>query len=62
MVAVANEVLANGQTSPSMAAKVRVRLQLDNKDVSLSGTLRMHKDDVIQLSLTAFLGFEVGRM
>ena len=62
LVSLANKVLANAQTSPSMTAKVKVRLQLDNKDVSLSGTLRMHKDDVIQLSLTAFLGFEVGRM
>lgn len=62
LVSLGNKVLANAQTSPSLTAKVKVRLQMGDKDVSLGGTLRMSKDDVIQLSLTAFLGFEVGRM
>lgn len=36
-------------------------LNAGGKDISAGGTLRMKRDDVVQLSLT-FLGFEVARM
>ena len=53
---------ARRQTGQFLTAKASVRLQAGQKDVSVSGTLRMKRDDVIQLSL-AFLGLmEVGRM
>ena len=36
-------------------------INLGQKDLSVNGTLRMKRNDVVQLSLT-FLGMEVGRM
>lgn len=55
-------VNASRQTGKFLTAKASVKLQAGQKDVSVSGTLRMKRDDVIQLSL-AFLGLmEVGRM
>ncbi len=44
-----------------LTAKAKVQLSGIGKDVSVSGTLRMKRDDVVQLSLTVF-GVEVGRM
>lgn len=55
------KVLANAQTEKAVTAKLKARVQFGAKDVSLGGSLKMMRDDVIQLSLT-FLGIEVGRM
>ncbi|MGN0234123.1 MAG: DUF4292 domain-containing protein [Bacteroidaceae bacterium] len=53
---------AGRQTEQYLTAKASVKLEAGQKDVSVSGTLRMKRDEVIQLSL-AFLGLmEVGRM
>ncbi len=53
---------AERQTGKYVTAKASVKLMAGQKDVGVSGTLRMKRDDVIQLSL-AFLGLmEVGRM
>ena len=53
---------AQRQTEQFLTAKASIKLQAGQKDVGVSGTLRMKRDDVIQLSL-AFLGLmEVGRM
>lgn len=53
---------ANRQKETTLTAKASIRLQAGKKSAGVSGTLRMKRDDVIQLSL-AFLGLmEVGRM
>lgn len=55
------KVMANAQTATCITAHTKVTLTTGGKDLSCSGTLRMKRDDVIQLSLSV-LGFEVGRM
>lgn len=55
------KVIANSQTATAVTAKMKARVQFGDKDISLGGSLKMMRDDVIQLSLT-FLGMEVGRM
>ena len=53
---------ANRQTGTTLTAKASIKLQAGEKSAGVSGTLRMKRDDVIQLSL-AFLGLmEVGRL
>ena len=53
---------ANRQTETTITAKASIKLQAGEKSAGVSGTLRMKRDDVIQLSL-AFLGLmEVGRL
>ena len=54
-------VSENAQTEQTLTARVKMSLNTGGKDLSVSGTLRMKRDDVVQLSLT-FLGFEVARM
>ena len=49
-------------TESCLTAKASIKLKAGGKDMGVSGTLRMKRDDVIQISL-AFLGLmEVGRM
>lgn len=57
-------VEANRSTQKHLTAKVRVEASVDGKTVKTNGTLRMKRDDVIQLSLSdPLLGaLEVGRM
>ena len=55
------KVAAQRCTASFLTAKAKVELTGIGKDVSVSGTLRMKRDDVVQLSLTVF-GVEVGRM
>ncbi len=52
---------ANATTAQAVTAKASVDIEADGKSFSLSGNLRMMRDDVIQLSLS-MLGFEVARM
>lgn len=47
---------------PSMSAKVNLNLSAGSKDVKLGGSLRMKRNDVIQLSLVAFGLMEVGKL
>lgn len=54
-------VCANAQTEKTITARIKMSLNAGGKDISAGGTLRMKRDDVVQLSLT-FLGFEVARM
>ena len=64
----ASEILSAVQssnlTAKSIVAKVKVRLDMAGDDISTSGTLRMKRDEVIQLSLVdPLLGItEVARM
>lgn len=57
----AQEVTRAHSTSKAITAKVDVTLGMGGKDLSASGTLRMLRDDVVQLSIT-FFGMEVGLM
>lgn len=55
------QVAANFQSAEYITAKASVELQSGGKSFSLGGSLRMKRDDVIQLSMT-FLGMEVARI
>lgn len=59
--AYAKRVAANFQTSAAITAKTAIDLNNGGKTFSLGGTLRMKRDDVIQISMT-FLGMEVARL
>ena len=58
------QVKANESTESYLSARVKVTATMDDKSLATSGTLRMKKDDVIQISLVdPILGVaEVGRM
>lgn len=55
------KVVSNFQTTQYLTAKTSIDLRAGSKSFSLGGSLKMKRDDVIQLSLT-FFGMEVGRM
>ena len=55
------KVAANAQTAPTLTARIKMDLNAAGSSLSAGGTLRMKRDDVVQLSLT-FLGLEVGRL
>ena len=54
-------VLSNRLTTKAVTAKIKAKVGTGKRDVTLSGNLRMMRDDVIQISLS-LLGFEVGRL
>ena len=47
---------------PSLSAKINLNLSVGSKDVRLGGSLKMKRNDVIQLSLVAFGLMEVGKL
>lgn len=55
------KVLTNQQAARGIRAKVNVTLESGSR-LSASGTLKMKRDEIIQISLTAILGIEVGRL
>lgn len=55
-------VNANPQNEPPVTAKLGLMLQNGNNNVSIGGTLRMKRDDVIQISLVTFGILEVARI
>ncbi len=55
-------VNANRQESQFVTSKISLTMKAGEKDVNVGGHLRMKRDDVIQLSLTALGIMEVGRM
>ena len=57
----ARKVTDNAQTATAVTARVKMDIAAAGKDLSVGGTLRMKKNEVVQLSLTV-LGFEVGRL
>lgn len=59
--AVVKNVAKNNLTKTCLTAKVKVEIEGLGKSLSANGTLRMKRDDVVQLSVT-FLGMEVGRL
>lgn len=56
-----NRVVARSARPSALTARLALTLKAGTKEISVNGSLRMQRDDVIQLSLT-FLGMEVGRM
>ncbi|MGN1213598.1 MAG: DUF4292 domain-containing protein, partial [Bacteroidaceae bacterium] len=54
--------VGNKINSEWLTAKMRLVLSMGDKDVSLSGSLKMKRGEVIQLSLTFPIVGEVGRM
>lgn len=56
-----NKVIANEQKAKCVTGKLHMQLKALDKDLSVSGSLRMKRDVVVQLSLS-LLGFEIGRM
>lgn len=55
-------VLTNAVSPSALTAKMALTLNLDGKgDTKVSGTLRIKKGEVIQMSIAPFLGIEVAR-
>ncbi len=54
-------IVEQKQNVSALTAKVRVSLDALGKDISLNGSLRMKRNEVVQLSLS-MLGFELGKM
>ena len=55
------QVMNNAQNVQCLTAKINADIELNGKSISLGGSLKMRRDDVIQLSLT-FLGIEGARI
>lgn len=56
------KVINNKPATQSFSAKMHVDLSMGDKDVSLSGSLKMKRGNVIQISLTFPIIGEIGRM
>lgn len=60
------EILSKVETMPLtpdyMTAKMKLNIQQGKENFSIGGNLRMHRDDVIQLSLVAFGLMEAARI
>lgn len=57
-----HKVADNAQYAKFITSKMKFKVKLGDKEVSLGGNLRMKRDDVIRLQLTAFGLIEAGRM
>ena len=58
----AKKVMDNAPSAKTLTAKMKVNLAMGDKNVALSGSLRMKRGDVIQMSMTFPLVGEVCRM
>lgn len=56
------KVYDNEVYSPCITSKIKFTLNTGSKDISVSGSLRMKKDDVIRIQLTPFGLMEAGRL
>lgn len=61
-VRIVDRVNENRMLSESVSAKIRLKLAMGEKGANVGGTLRMKRDDVVQISLVAFGLMEVGRL
>ena len=52
----------NSQNSKVITSKIRFQVQIGNQDLSLTGNLKMKRDDVIRLQLMAFGFVEAARL
>ena len=55
-------VANNTPAITNFSSKMKLTISSNGKDMSVNGTLRMKKDQVIQLSIVPFLGIEAGRV
>ena len=57
-----NKVLQNQQTAKFITSKVKFQVQVGNQDMTLTGNLKMKRNDVIRLQLMAFGFVEAARL
>ena len=62
MARIVENVNARRQTEEYVTSKMSLKLSAGEKEASVGGSLRMKRDDVIQLSLVALGIMEVGRL
>lgn len=59
--ALVGRIQSHSQTANALTARLKVNLKSGSKTIDLGGSLRMKRNEVVQISLT-MLGFEVARM
>lgn len=59
---VVQKVADNAHYAKAISSKIKFSVKFDDKDLSVGGSLKMKRDEVIRLQLTAFGLMEVGRM
>lgn len=59
---VLHKVTDNAQYAQCITSKIKFKINLDGKELSLGGNLKMKRNDVIRLQLTALGLIEAGRM
>ena len=57
-----NKVLGNQQTAKFITSKIKFQVKVGNQDMTLTGNLKMKRDDVIRLQLMAFGFVEAARL
>ena len=57
-----NKVKDNTQKTKFITSKVRFSVEVGNQDISLTGSLKMKRDDVIRMQLMAFGFVEAARL
>ena len=57
-----DKVIDNAQTTKFITSKVKFSVEVGNQDISLTGNLKMKRDDVIRLQLMAFGFVEAARI
>ena len=57
-----DKVSANAQTTKFITSKVKFSVEVGSQDISLTGNLKMKRDDVIRLQLMAFGFVEAARL
>lgn len=55
-------VANNTPVITNFSSKMKLTVNSNGKDISVNGTFRMKKNEVIQLSIVPFLGIEAGRV
>lgn len=55
-------VVSNAPSLSSFASKMRMTVNLDGKELSVSGNLKIKRNEAIQLSIAPILGIEVARI
>ncbi len=55
-------VANNTPSITNFSSKMKLTINSNGKDISVNGTIRMKKNEVIQMSIVPFLGIESGRV
>lgn len=61
-IRIVDQTNANRLQASCVTSKINLTLAMGDKEAAVGGTLRMKRDDVIQITLVAFGLLEVGRM